>query len=138
MNPHMRIRLPKRRRWRAVIYIISFILILLAIDMILVQAGRHISVNERTTRITEPRMEGGPIDYLAALENHYSQGMTRENNMVVPLLEALGPNALAKSQPRDGITNRLGMPPLAETGDYFQPREKFPADPNSGGDDAQL
>jgi hypothetical protein len=124
----MRIRLPQRRRWRMVIYIVSLVLILLAIDMILVQAGRHISVNAQTTRITEPRMPDGPIDYLAALENHYSEGVTSENNMVVPLLDALGPNALAKSQPRDGITNRLGMPPLAEAGDYFQQREKFPKD----------
>jgi len=136
----MRIRLPQRRRWRALIYTVSFLLILLAIDLILVQAGRHISVNYETTRVTEPRMAGGAIDYLAALENHYSQGVTRENNMVVPLLEALGPSAQAKSQPRDGITNRLGIPSLAETGDYFQPREKFPADRNSGGgdDDAKL
>src|SRR3954447_14741075 len=118
----MRIRLPQRRRWRVLIYIVSFVLILLAIDMILVQMGRHISVNAQTTRITEPRMadgQGGPIDYLAALESHYSEGVTNENNMVVPLLEALGRSALAKDQPCDGITNRLGMPPLAEAGDYF-------------------
>jgi hypothetical protein len=88
-------------------------------------------------------MPGGPIDYLAALEKHYSQGVTHENNMVVPLLEALGPNALAKNQPRDGITNRLGMPPLAEIGEYFQPRDKFPKDASAGNqgpesDDAQF
>ncbi|MEA2711508.1 MAG: hypothetical protein QOF78_4109 [Phycisphaerales bacterium] len=128
----MRVRLPKRRRWRILIYIVSLVLILLAIDMILVQMGRHISVRYETTRITEPRISEGPIDYLAAMENHFSQGVTHENNMVVPLLEALGPAALASNQPKNGITSRLGMPPLPETGDYFQHHDKFPEDPNAG------
>src|SRR5687768_5635911 len=131
----MRIRLPKRRLWRVLIYLVCFMLIVLAIDLILVQAGRRITPGYETTRITGPTIPGGPIDYLAALESHFSEGVTPVNNAVPPMLEALGPAALAKNQPRDGITNRLGVPPPPETGHYFQPRKSFLEDPAAGEDE---
>src|SRR6476619_4726550 len=112
----MRLRLPTRRLWRALTYIFCFILVLAAIDMILIRIGRRITPGYQSTRITEPRTADGVIDYLKALEDHHSAGVTPQNNAVVPLLEALGPRALASSQPRDGITNRLGMSPLSDAG----------------------
>jgi hypothetical protein len=137
----MRIRLPKRRVWRVLIYIVSFALILLAIDLILVQAGRRITVGYETTRITEPTIspgQGGPIDYLAALENHYQQGVTNQNNMMPLLLEAVGPRGLPENQPGEAFTDRLGMPPLPEHGDYFQGLEKFLGNSNEPDDLASL
>ena len=70
-------------------------------------------------------MSDGQIDYLTALENHYSQGVTPQNNAVVPLLEALGRSGIPPNQPRDGVTDRLGMPPLPDAGDYLQPGNTF-------------
>jgi len=50
-------------------------------------------------------------------------GVTSENNAAPLVLAALGPEALPKNQPRDGITSRLGMSPLPDKGDYFQMRD---------------
>src|SRR5687768_14249124 len=134
----MRIRLPKRRLWRVLIYLVCFMLIVLAIDLVLVQAGRRITPGYATTRITGPTIPGGPIDYLTALESRYNQGVTPANNAVVLLLEALGPTyAGANNQSHDGIAKRLGMPPLPATGDYLQHRDKFPADPEKNPDEAE-
>jgi hypothetical protein len=104
------------------IYIVSTLLIVLAIDLVLVQLGLRIPHGYATTRITEPLLEDGSIDYLTAIENHFGAGVTPQNNAAPLLLEAFGRAALPSNPPRDGITARLGMPPLPETGDYFQKR----------------
>jgi hypothetical protein len=132
----MKLKLPRRRVWRVALYILSIVLVLAAIDLVLIQLGRRISIGYDTTRITEPTMPGGPIDYLAALENYYSQGVTPQNNAVPLMLEAFGRAGLAKNQPRDGITTRLGMPPLPEAGAYYQHRDKFPDTPTTKALDA--
>jgi len=54
-------------------------------------------------------MENGTIDYLTAIETEFSRGVTDENNSAPLLLQALGRSALPKSQPPDGITDRLHM-----------------------------
>src|SRR5213596_686987 len=110
----MKLHLPRRRTWRAAIYIVSTLLVLLASDLVLVKIGRQVTPGFATTRITEPTLPNGRIDYLTAIEAHYSQGVTADNNAAPLLLEALGPAALPQNQPRDGITARLGMPPLPE------------------------
>jgi hypothetical protein len=116
----MRLRLPRRRIWRAAIYLVSLLLILIAIDMVWVEMRRSYTPGFDTTRIVGPlREDGVTIDYLTAIEDYFSNGVTRENNAVPLILQALGRGALPKNQPTDGITNRLGMPHLPETGDYF-------------------
>ena len=95
-----------------------FLLAILA-DLVLVQMGRRIDLSYETTRITSPKRPDGSIDYLKALEDHFSKDVTPENNAAIPILQALGRAALPPSQPPDGITNRLGMPPLQKDGDYF-------------------
>ena len=65
----MNIKLPRRRAWRIVIYVISTALILLAVDLVLVQLGRHITPGYDTTRITEPKLPDGEVDYLTAMES---------------------------------------------------------------------
>ncbi len=115
----MRLRLPRRRIWRVVIYLFSFLLILLAADLLLVQHLRGIEPGFDTTRIIEPTMPDGEIDYLTGLENDASDGVTPEKNSARLILQALGRAALDPKQPMDGITDRLGMPHLAADGDYF-------------------
>ena len=126
----MPLKLPQRRIWRITIYLISTLLILLAIDLVMVRTARRITPGAQTTRITEPRFPDGRIDYLAALENWYAQDVTPEDNAVPLILQALGPKGLPRNQPREGITNRLGMAPLPDQGDYFLERsEGFLEDP---------
>ncbi len=115
----MKLRLPRRRLWRVAIYLISLVLIVIALDMLLVEARRPINPGFETTRITEPTLPDGSVDYLTAVENHFSQGVTAENNAAPLMLQAFGRDALPKNQPPDGITDRLGMPHLPQKGDYF-------------------
>jgi hypothetical protein len=95
------------------------VLIAIAADMLLVEARRSFEPGFETTRITSPTLADGSIDYLTAVENHFSQGITNDNNAAPLMLEAFGRAALPSNQPPDGITARLGMPHLPEKGDYF-------------------
>jgi hypothetical protein len=115
----MRLHLPRRRVWRAAIYLLSLLLILLAIDMLWVQARRSYTPGFDTTRIVAPVRDDGAVDYLTAIENYFSDGVTPQNNAAPLILQALGRGALPRNQPTDGITDRLGMPHLPETSDYF-------------------
>jgi hypothetical protein len=116
---------PRSRFLRNTIFLFCFVLMLIALDMLWAQSRRTIHPRYDTTRIVEPTMSDGSIDYLAAIENYFSRGVTPENNAVPLLFEALGRVALPKSQPPDGITSRLGMPHLPEQGDYFVTYEEF-------------
>ena len=130
-------RLPRRRAWRVAIYLLCLLLVLLAVDLLLANARRTIHPGYQTTRIIAPAQENGAIDYLAAVESYFSRGVTPENNAAPLLLEALGRAALPRTQPPDGITQRLGMAHLPEEGDYLITYETFtkdrggePADPD--------
>src|SRR5215203_5728656 len=120
----MKLRLPQRRRWRVVLYIVSILLIALAIDLVVVQVAKRVPHDRETTFFTGPVLPDGRIDYLTVVENHFGEGVTPANNAAVPIVEALGRAGLARNQPRDGITARLGMPPLPDQGPYFAPLEK--------------
>src|SRR5262245_58888361 len=112
----MRLRLPRRRLWRTAIYFLCLILVLLAIDLLLIQWRRRIHSGYFTTRITAPLRDDGRIDYLTALEDFFSQGVTPENNAAPLLLRAFGRAALPSNQPENGITDRLGMRHLPKDG----------------------
>src|SRR5689334_18948683 len=100
----MPLRLPRRRFWRFVIYLVSVVLVLLAVDLLLIEWLRQVRSGFFTTRIVEPLQPDGSIDYLSAIEQRFGDGVTPENNAIVPLLRAFGRAALPKSQPDDGIT----------------------------------
>ncbi len=115
----MKLHLPRRRVWRVAIYLGSFALVLIAADMALVQMRRKIHPGYDTTRIVAPLQPDGSIDYLRAVDVRFGDGVTPENNAAIPLLQALGPQALTPRQPLNGITELLGMPPFPSQGDYF-------------------
>jgi hypothetical protein len=115
----MKVHLPRRRIWRVAIYAGSLLLVLIAADMVLARTRRRIHPGFDTTRIVAPLQPDGSIDYLIAVDNRSGEGVTPENNAAVPLLEALGRQALATYNPVDGVTDRLGMPHLPDQGDYF-------------------
>jgi hypothetical protein len=115
----MKSLLPRRFFWRAAIYIICISLVLIAADLLLMQVRTIIHPGYDTTRVIAPLRADGRIDYFQALENVYGRGVTPENNAAVPLIRAIGRVALPSNQPPDGITDRLGMAHLPETGDYY-------------------
>jgi hypothetical protein len=110
---------PNRRFFRVAIVLFAVIVMFAVGDLLLVRSYQKIHVSYEVTRITGPKLPDGSIDYLRAMEDYFSRGVTPENNAAIPILQALGRAALPPSQPRDGITDRLGMSPLPDNGDYY-------------------
>ena len=76
------------------------------------------TISEQTTRITEPLKKGGFVDYVAALNQQFSRGVTPENNAAVPFWKAVGPDKILPEY-REEYFGMLGIPPVPENGDYF-------------------
>ena len=60
------------------------------------------------------------MDYLAAMNERYSQGVTPENNAAVLLLQAIGPGEVSE-QFRQRFFEMLGITPLPQKGPYLEP-----------------
>jgi hypothetical protein len=78
----------------------------------------HFTLSKQTTYITEPLRADGYPDYVAALNQMLSKGVTPENNAAVPFWQAMGPAEISKGA-RERFFQLLGIPPLPEQGDYF-------------------
>jgi hypothetical protein len=73
-------------------------------------------ISGETTRLTEPLQEDGTINYVAALDARWREGVTRENNAAVFLIRALGDDFLAREHLH--VFKALDMdppPPQAKT-----------------------
>ncbi|NLF08865.1 MAG: hypothetical protein GX594_12930 [Pirellulaceae bacterium] len=82
-----------------------------------------ITISKETTFITEPLDADGYPDYVAALNQHCSRGVTPENNAAVLFWKAVGP-AEIKPERREQYFKMLGMEPLPEKGEYFRKSDK--------------
>jgi hypothetical protein len=80
----------------------------------------RITVAKDVTFYTKPLDKAGYVDYGAALNAHYSKGVTPENNAVVLLYHAFGPKPDGTAQP-DEFFKLLGMPKPPAEGNYFKP-----------------
>jgi len=78
----------------------------------------QITISRKTTYILEPLDQDGYVDYLAALNQMGSQGVTPENNAGVLLVRAIG---LRDLEPADRLRfyKLLGIEPPAEQGPYL-------------------
>jgi hypothetical protein len=83
-----------------------------------------IIVSRETTFITGPLRKDGSVDYLAALNQRWSQGVTPENNAAVLLIQALGPGETNKDTP-ERFFQMLGIPRIAEKGAYLEPSQAY-------------
>lgn len=77
-----------------------------------------VTISKETTYITEPLRKDGYLDYVAALNQRASQGVTPENNAAVLFWKAVGPGEINKAD-REKYFQMLGIPPLPEKGEYF-------------------
>ena len=77
-----------------------------------------ITISKETTYIIRPLREDGSVDYVAAINERCSKGVTPENNAAIPFWRAVGPKEIKK-----GIRKRyfelLGIPELPEKGEYL-------------------
>ena len=82
-----------------------------------------ITISKETTYITEPLRPDGYPDYVAALNQRCSQGVTPENNAMIPMLNAFGLHPDFSKHvlepDRQRYFQMLGIAPLPEKGDYY-------------------
>ncbi len=88
------------------------------------KAKPKITIGKETTYITEPLRPDGYPDYVAALNQRMSAGVTPENNAAVLLQQAFGPHEIPESD-RPRFFQQLGIKPLPESGDYFVGRREM-------------
>ncbi len=83
-----------------------------------------VTISKETTYITGPLRKDGYVNYLAAVNQRFREGVTRENNSAVLFWQAMGPPDINTGL-RDRYFQMLGVRPLPEEGDYFVPLNKF-------------
>jgi hypothetical protein len=77
-----------------------------------------ITVGKETTYVTGPLDKEGYVDYVAALNERLSKGVTPENNANVLLWKAIGLHPQQVTMPAKYF-QLLGVPAPAERGEYF-------------------
>ena len=116
-----------RDRWGVLILLLCLSLSALAQDGVVEKTNAKpkpefvpkITIGKETTWVTEPVGPSGFIDYLAAVNQRHSQGITPENNSVVLLFQAMGPKPDGTRQP-DRFFQLLGIEPPPEEGTYYE------------------
>ena len=87
-----------------------------------------ITVSKQTTCVTGPLRPDGYVDYVAAINARYSQGVTVENNAAVLLCRALGPGQFEHPETRSQFFQRLGIAEPPRKGHYLVAVREFVAD----------
>jgi hypothetical protein len=82
------------------------------------------TVSKETTYVTRPLDKDGYIDYVTALNERLSKGVTPANNANVLLWRALGPRPGGVTMPPEYF-KWLGVPQPPDKGDYFLPLRYF-------------
>src|SRR5690348_13806609 len=109
---------------------ICFLLILFFVGLLLGprrpggKAQPLVTISKETTRLTEPLRADGYVDYIAALNQELSAGVTPENNAAVDLLYASGPEVIPANI-RNNYLKLLGVPAPPKQGDYLKPLKDF-------------
>ncbi len=76
------------------------------------------TIGKSTTFVTGPVDASGHIDYATALNEQKRQDVTPENNALVMIWNALGPNPFGETIP-SGYFEKLGMPVPSANGSYY-------------------
>ena len=82
------------------------------------------TISKETTGITKPLRPDGYVDYVKALNQAMSKGVTPKNNAAVLIVRAIGPRADGEPIP-ERFFKELGIDLLPEKGEYFIDLYKF-------------
>jgi hypothetical protein len=77
------------------------------------------TISRETTYVTEPIDSDGYVDYVSALNQQLSRGVTPENNANVLIWQALGPHPEKGHDVQPGYFDRLGIKEPPENGHYL-------------------
>ena len=109
----------KRQKWgKRIILLVIGLVFAAAVVCNYWPVHSKITISRETTYVLGPVNPDGTVNYVAALDERLSEGVTPENNAAPLLIRALGPDFLADSV-RDKQLELLGIDPLPEEGDYF-------------------
>ncbi len=86
----------------------------------------RITASSETTVLTKPLRDDGYVDYIAALNQIASKGVTPENNGAVLFVRALGPVCFGDMDP-ECFYQLLETNPLPDGGHYFVPLDQYAA-----------
>ena len=105
-----------RKKW----FWVVLVLVIIGAAVVWLRRTEHydLTVSYETTRLLGPLNEDGTVNYVAALNEMYGQGVTHENNAAVLLIQAFGPKLLPEAT-RNRMCELLGISPPPEKGDYF-------------------
>lgn len=71
--------------------------------------NRELGISKETTWYTEPLLEDGRVDYLTIQNRIYSEGVTNENNALIPMLEVLDLEMSSSPEYIDQLLRHLGL-----------------------------
>jgi len=114
----------KRRRLGILVGVAP--IVLLVGDLLLTRARHKVPIAYDTTRATSPVNADGTIDYVAALDAEFGNGVTDDNNAARFLVQAFGPAGLP-SKHGDAVARRLHIPVPPEKGAYLVTFDDFQA-----------
>ena len=100
------------------------IFVYLTVSFILNKSDIPATISKETTYITEPLRADGYPDYITALNQRASKGVTPENNAAVIFWKAMGSAKIAPKY-REIFWQMLGISPIPEKGDYFVDLEPY-------------
>jgi len=114
----------RSRLWRVVWISLGLLVALCAWGIISALLNSGVTVSPETTFITGPLREDGTVDYLAALNEIGSKGVTPENNAAVLLVQVVGPGEIPEAI-RERFFKMLGIGPPPQDGKYLEPLYKY-------------
>ncbi len=77
-------------------------------------------ISKETTYVTGPVRKDGTIDYVAAINEHLSAGITKENNAAIPMLEAILQIAEEQGPHYEKVRQQLGIAAVGAHVDFRQ------------------
>lgn len=104
-----------RKKW---VIVLVVVIMALAKAVSMFSLGFPVTISKETTYITEPLRPDGFPDYMAALNQRSSEGVTPKNNFTTLFWQAVGPAEISPDH-REEYFRLLGIPAPPEQGDYF-------------------
>ncbi|HOF17742.1 MAG TPA: hypothetical protein PK082_02440 [Phycisphaerae bacterium] len=106
------------KRWFGAIVLVAGLGVLTAGEPATQPAKVKITISRETTYLLGPVAKDGTIHYMTALNERFRQGITRENNAAVLLMQAFGPAYVNEAVLRKTL-DELGIAELPAEGKYF-------------------
>ena len=113
---------------RVLKWLLGFVGALVLVWVITVLIGMNekpeVTLSAETTYFVEPVHADGTVNYVAALNARYGEGVTPDTNAAVVLLSAVGPRLLDDAV-RDKTAELMGVEPPPADGEYCQTLKEY-------------